>query len=231
MNLVSDQVGRAALRDTDLVNAWGLALGPTTPLWVANNHTATSTIYSGGGVGHPITKQGLTVSIPGGAPTGQVFNGTSGFKLKDGSPAKFIFASESGHITAWNGGLTPITMAVTVSSTTNANYKGLALLRVGHHEWLLASDFRHKRVQVFNSRFHKVSSARGRSRTQGSPRATRRSTSRSSAPRSSSPTPSKVPVPTMTSPVRTTGSSTCTRAKASSRSGSSGAVRSTPHGE
>lgn len=157
VNLVSDQVGHAALRDTDLVNAWGLALGPTTPLWVANNHSATSTIYTGGAVGHPITKQGLTVSIPGGAPTGQVFNGTSGFKLKDGSPAKFIFASESGHITAWNDGLTPITMAVTVSSTTNANYKGLALLRVGHHEWLLASDFRHNRVQVFNSRFHKVS--------------------------------------------------------------------------
>jgi uncharacterized protein (TIGR03118 family) len=157
VNLVSDQVGHAALRDADLVNAWGLALSPTSPLWVANNHTATSTIYSGGGVGHPITKQGLVVSIPGEDPTGQVFNGTSGFKLKDGSPAMFIFDSESGHLTAWNGGLSPNTKAVTVSSTRNANYKGLALLKVGHHEWLLASDFRHNKIQVFNSKFGKVS--------------------------------------------------------------------------
>lgn len=160
VNLVSDQVGHAVLRDTDLVNAWGLALGPATPLWVANNHTATSTIYTGGGVGHPISKVGLVVTIPGEDPTGQVYNGTSGFKLKDGSPATFIFDSESGHITAWNGGLTPNTMAVTVSSTANANYKGLALLKVRSHEWLLASDFRHNKIQVFNSRFHKVSFGR-----------------------------------------------------------------------
>ena len=157
VNLVADQAGKAAIKDTDLVNAWGLALGPSTPLWVANNHTGTSTIYAGGGVGHPVTKQGLVVTIPGDDPTGQVYNGTSGFKLKDGSPATFIFDSESGHVTAWNGGLSPITKAVTVSSTSNANYKGLALLKVGSHEWLLATDFRHNRIQVLNSKFAKVS--------------------------------------------------------------------------
>ena len=58
VNLVSDQVGKASLQDTNLVNAWGLALGPSTPLWVANNHTATATVYSGGGVGHPINNVG-----------------------------------------------------------------------------------------------------------------------------------------------------------------------------
>src|SRR4051812_12575152 len=46
-NLVSDQPGKAELRDTSLVNAWGLAFGPTTPAWVADNGTDVSTLYSG----------------------------------------------------------------------------------------------------------------------------------------------------------------------------------------
>src|SRR5262249_8964481 len=48
---VSNVPGRAALTDPDLVNAWGLALSPTSPLWVANNGTDTSTLYAGGGNG------------------------------------------------------------------------------------------------------------------------------------------------------------------------------------
>jgi uncharacterized protein (TIGR03118 family) len=157
VKLVSDQTGKAKIKDTHLVNAWGLALGPSTPLWVANNHTATSTVYTGGGVGHPITNVGLVVTIPGEDPTGQVFNSTTGFKLKDGSPAAFIFDSESGHITAWNGGLTPSTKAVIVASVANANYKGLALLKTKGSEYLLATDFRHNKVQIFNSKWAKVS--------------------------------------------------------------------------
>src|SRR3954470_8182944 len=67
-NLVSDLPGVAELRDPDLVNAWGLSFGPTTPAWVADNGTDVSTLYSGGVT--PIMKVPLTVSIPGGAPTG-----------------------------------------------------------------------------------------------------------------------------------------------------------------
>lgn len=153
VNLVSDQTGKATIKDAKLKNAWGLALGPTTPLWVANNHTASSTIYSGGAVGHPITKVGLVVTIPGEDPTGQVFNGTTGFKLTNGMPAKFIFSSESGHITAWNDGTT----AHTVFSIANANYKGLALLKSKTTEWLLATDFRHNKITILNAKFKKVS--------------------------------------------------------------------------
>jgi uncharacterized protein (TIGR03118 family) len=157
VNLVSDQVGKATLQDSNLVNAWGLALGPGTPLWVANNHTGTATVYGGGGVGSPINNVGLVVAIPGDDPTGQVYNGTNGFKLKNGVPAKFIFDSESGHVTAWNSALSPSSKAVTVSSTTNANYKGLALLKTKGSEFLLLTDFRHNKVQILNSRFAKVS--------------------------------------------------------------------------
>jgi hypothetical protein len=42
-SLVADTAGTAALTaDTHLVNPWGIAFGPTTAIWVANNRTATA---------------------------------------------------------------------------------------------------------------------------------------------------------------------------------------------
>src|SRR5207249_4106427 len=38
-NLVSNGAVPAKFTDTDLVNAWGLVAGPTTPFWVADNGT------------------------------------------------------------------------------------------------------------------------------------------------------------------------------------------------
>src|SRR5512133_138424 len=79
VDLVSNVPGRAAVTDAHVQNAWGLALGPTTPLWVANNGTNTATLYAGGLGGAAPTIVPLVVTIPGGAPTGQVFNGTDAF--------------------------------------------------------------------------------------------------------------------------------------------------------
>src|ERR1700736_2613396 len=46
-NLVSDPATQgASIVDPNLKNAWGLALSPTSPLWVANNGTGTATLYS-----------------------------------------------------------------------------------------------------------------------------------------------------------------------------------------
>ena len=58
-------------KDASLVNGWGLSVGPTTPWWISNNGTNTSTLYNGAGA-----KQALTVAVPGG-PTGTVFNASS----------------------------------------------------------------------------------------------------------------------------------------------------------
>src|SRR6266550_1221508 len=66
-NLVSDVSGRAELMDPDLVNAWGLAFGPSTPAWVANNGSNNSTLYAGGAGMTPVSKVPLTVAIPGGS--------------------------------------------------------------------------------------------------------------------------------------------------------------------
>ncbi len=78
-NLVSDQPGVAALTDPNLVNAWGMSHGPNTPVWVSDNGTDVTTLYRGAVGGTPISAVPLVVGIPGGAPTGQVFNDTTGF--------------------------------------------------------------------------------------------------------------------------------------------------------
>ena len=80
-NLVSDQPGMAETVDPNLVNAWGMSHGPNTPLWVSDNGTDVSTLYSGAVGGSPVSTVPLVVSIPGGAPTGQVFNDTTRFAV------------------------------------------------------------------------------------------------------------------------------------------------------
>lgn len=160
VRLVSDQAGMAATTDPDLVNAWGLAFSPTSPLWVANNGTSTSTLYTGAtDPATPLTQVPLVVKIPaGGAPTGVVFNPTTGFTLGSGGktgPALFIFAAESGSISAWNQSGDP-TQAVEVAHVRNAVFKGLTMVTMGGAPYLLATDFHHNRVDVFDSSFHRV---------------------------------------------------------------------------
>lgn len=156
LNLVADRPGAAALTDPQLVNAWGLSAGPTTPLWVSDNGTDAATLYRGGIPGAPISIVPLVVKIPDGAPTGQVFNDTNGFVLGDGQPARFVFASENGAIDAWNPQLTPATSALSVATTKNAVYKGLALLHRAGSPWLLATNFHSGRIDVFDRSFRPV---------------------------------------------------------------------------
>src|SRR2546427_3632646 len=128
-NLVSDlsTVG-ASIVDPNLKNPWGLALSPSSPLWVANNGTATATLYSIGPGGATVTAVPLVVGIPGGdpangvspPPTGQVFNPTSSF-----GGARFIFSSESGQITSWKPS-DGATAELDFTSPT-AVYNGLAI--------------------------------------------------------------------------------------------------------
>ncbi len=158
VNQVADQPGKANIPDANLVNAWGLALSPTSPLWSANNGTNTATLYSGGLGGAPVAKVGLTVAIPGGAPTGQVFNDTTDFVVHVGAnsaPATFMFVSEGGQVTAWSGPISG-TNASIVGHDNGAIYKGMALLHASTGNYLLATDFHHGRVDVYDNGFQLV---------------------------------------------------------------------------
>ena len=165
VNLVSDKPGLAMITDSNLVNPWGLSAGPTTPLWIADNGADVSTIYPGAAQGMPISIAPLVVSIPGGAPTGTVFNPSTSFKVHVGNqnlPATFIFDSEAGMITAWPFTNPPGTSATAELSVPGAIFKGLALGFVhGRGHLLYAADFHHNQIVVVNGKFHRVHLAGG----------------------------------------------------------------------
>jgi uncharacterized protein (TIGR03118 family) len=157
INVVSDLPGVAPILDPLLVNPWGLALSPTSPLWVANNGSGTATLYRGDGGGTPFVKAALEVTVTNGAPTGQVFNGTTSFQVPTPlgpRPAVFIFDSQTGDITGWNPANG--TTAVVAAHSDDAIYTGLALLQTPSGPFLLAADFRHARIHVFDGNWNRV---------------------------------------------------------------------------
>src|SRR4029078_11365010 len=95
-NLVSDQPAVAPVTDAHLVNAWGISFSPTSPFWVSSNGADLSDLYTGDVPPSTFQRVVLEVSVPGG-PTGQVFNGSSDFKVPatpaPTAPARFIFAT------------------------------------------------------------------------------------------------------------------------------------------
>ena len=143
--VVSDQPGVAPVTDPNLVNPWGIAFGPTTPLWVANNGTSTSTLYS---TNPAPAKQPLTVTTQPG-PTGTVFNDTTEFALPDGTASKFLFAGLSGQLSAWGGG----TQTTTTASVSGTAFTGLALAHTGDGARLYAADALSTNVLVYNGKW------------------------------------------------------------------------------
>ncbi|MGH3419728.1 MAG: TIGR03118 family protein [Streptosporangiaceae bacterium] len=165
-NLVSDltTVG-AQIVDPNLKNPWGLAFGPTTPLWVADNGTSVATLYGVSPGGATATQVPLVVTLPpmDSSPTGQVFNPTSGFMIKSKAgkaPALFIFSSEGGQIIAWSPVADPPVNGKSTAqvkfSSRSAVFKGLTIASTRFGTFLYATDFHNGRVDVFNSRFHLV---------------------------------------------------------------------------
>jgi uncharacterized protein (TIGR03118 family) len=178
INMVSDQPGVAPLTDPDLVNAWGLSASPGTdaapgsPLWVSDNGTDKTTLYSGASATTvtkvPTFPNGIDVTS--GAPTGQVFNADTdpnGFFVHDAAGhsarAAFIFDSENGGIDGWNPGVGatgpgPSTVTeVAVKNGANAVYKGLAqAVASDGHTYLYAANFRSGRVEAYDNSFTPV---------------------------------------------------------------------------
>ncbi|HEY5058287.1 MAG TPA: TIGR03118 family protein [Gaiellaceae bacterium] len=153
-DLVGDTAGAAPVTDASLVNGWGLSAGPTTPWWVSNNGTNTSTLYSGAGA-----KVALTVTVPG-APSGTVFNGSATDFIvsqngKSGA-ARFLFSTEGGTILGWSPAVNAATAIPGVDrSSTGSVYKGLTTMS----DRLYATDFHNGRVDVFDASFAPVTTA------------------------------------------------------------------------
>jgi uncharacterized protein (TIGR03118 family) len=141
--------------DPHLVNAWGLAAGANTPWWVNDNETGLSTLYNADG-----TKRSLEVSV-GDGPTGLVFNNTSGFALKNGTAALFLFDGEDGMIRAWNGSAGTTAEVEKDLSGEDAVFKGLAISQTSpgpQGARLYATDFHNRRVDVFDGSWTQIHS-------------------------------------------------------------------------
>ena len=156
--LVSDGEIPSEHQDLDLRNGWGIAASATGPWWVNVNEMDLSKIYNGEGV-----VQDLNVVVTGG-PTGIVNYGGDGFLVTDGTvsaPARFLFATLSGTITAWNPTVGPAPPAgesfVVVDQTSEgAVYTGLAIADTSAGTRLYAADFANARVDVFDESFDPV---------------------------------------------------------------------------
>ena len=170
-NLVSNIPGMALVTDPNLKNPWGLSSSSGSPIWASDNNAGVATLYAiANGVAAPVP---LVVQIPapgnvpGGAPTGTVFSGSSGFvvseNLKSG-PSRFLFATEDGTIVGWNPavdvthGVIAVDNSAAVDSAgdVGAVYKGLAIDSASAGTLLYAANFRFATVDVFDSRFQPV---------------------------------------------------------------------------
>lgn len=151
-NLTSDTAGVAPNVDPNLVNPWGIAFFPNNPFWISDNNSGFTTLYNASGtsagsfaVPHSAANTGLST------PTGIVANSTGAGFAVNGLPGQFIFDSEDGAISSWNG-RDPVTIAVD-NSRTGAVYKGLALITNGNGTFLLAANFNSGAVEVYNNTF------------------------------------------------------------------------------
>jgi len=158
-NFVSDIQGQAASQDTNLVNPWGIAFGPSTRFWVADNGTGVSTLYNGSGATIPLV---VTIPPPEGstatsAPTGTIFNATSDFVVsKDGvsGTALFLFATEDGTISGWNRNVDATHAILAVdNSVRGAVYKGLAMAQTSQGNFLYATNFHDNMIEVYDTNF------------------------------------------------------------------------------
>jgi uncharacterized protein (TIGR03118 family) len=172
-NLIANKASfKPKLVDPDLTNAWGLATGPSTPLWVSDNNSGLAGVYSGG-VGGSAVSLNFSVPVPGGNPTGQVFNpDASAFPVggPTGGSAIFIVSTDSigasqspGEIAAWDGVGSFVVEdspkgGAAGKTPAKAVFKGLALAttpKAGPE--LFAADVANARIDVFNKDFRLLS--------------------------------------------------------------------------
>ncbi len=161
-NLVSDIPGSARRTDRNLVNPWGIAVGSSGTIWVANNGTGTSTLYDANGV-----PQSLVVSIPASAtntdganPTGIVFNSGTGFIVTENGvsgPAIFIFVGEDGSISGWSPTVASDHAIIAVDDGAEGSvYKGAALGESSSGLRLFVTNFSEGKVSIYDDTFAEI---------------------------------------------------------------------------
>lgn len=163
--LVASGSGQGAVTvDARLINPWGIASTPTSPMYTANNRHDSSTLYDGNGRALPTGTPHVVEMGSGFAPTGIVYNASSDFTVSAGGltePATFVYSGESGRIAGWAIGVDPDSAITAYTATDNAVYKGLAMAAHDGANYLYATDFRNNKIDVLDKRFQKQVTAEG----------------------------------------------------------------------
>jgi len=157
VNLVSDVPGLARLTDVRVSNPWGIAIGPTTAVWINNNNTATSEAYSGANGVDPLTLR-IAVQTPA-QPTGIAFNPTGAFAAHQNGASVgtlFLFNGFDGYTSGWGPTAVPVTSAVTTKFSRDNGYLGMAVATTPDGPRLYAVSVT-GRIEVLNGRFQDVS--------------------------------------------------------------------------
>lgn len=159
-NFTSDIPGFAFIQDPVLINPWGIAFRGTSPFWISNDGTSSSSLYRGDVAGSPLVKNpGLSlVTVPGGLPTGVVGNATTDFAITPcavaSCPAAFIWASITGNIIGWNPSAGPnSTTGVIAASHPGRVYTGLAIGSNSGGNRLYAADFANGNIDVYDGTY------------------------------------------------------------------------------
>lgn len=155
LNLVGNNISNKPLNiDPDLVNAMGISFPPSGPAWVSSEGKGLGTAYNLDGL-----KVSAPVNIPHalntttGHPTGHVYNPTNDFKLPNGNPAAFIFATSDGIISGWNLGNSAVKK---IDHSSGASYLGVALANDGNDFFIYAANFAQNKIDVFDENWNQV---------------------------------------------------------------------------
>jgi uncharacterized protein (TIGR03118 family) len=164
-NLVTDPSGGGPIKDANLINPWGICIIPGDPFWIADNNSpaGVTTLYDNTGA----MQGSFTVAPPNGSsnpatPTGCVGNiAMTGFDVTSpgtaSAPSLFIFDTEDGTISGWNGNgpasILKVDNSAIPSPTAGAVYKGLAMITNSTGTFLLATNFRSGKVEVYDVNF------------------------------------------------------------------------------
>lgn len=157
-NLQSDIAGVAEQKDPNVVNPWGMALSDNGKIWVADNGQGVATVYYQDGTPFPNQSNPLVVNTATTAPTGDVFNGTNGFKITKNTstaPARIIFVGEDGIISGYNQNVDS-TNAQPAVTNPGAIYKGVTIGSSGNKTYLYVTNFNSGQVETYDSNFAPV---------------------------------------------------------------------------
>ena len=150
VNLVGDNDEYSPARiDPNMVNGWGISFPASGPAWVSAEGTGKSLVLNGDGSAVAISPVTIPPAgpLPFSHPTGQVFNPTTDFKLPNGNPARFIFATAEGGVSGWNGGATAIKK---VDAFPNAAFLGIALANDAGNNFLYVANFAQGKINVYD---------------------------------------------------------------------------------